>query len=100
MMPKKVRGLSLISPGDAIKTLMNKLVIQALLPRLRYRITQLQPSPHSPWGHSSLWLFSPQFSIKGGSKAWHHVTQSWKVMAKMVIYLPPIIPEYILQLNL
>ena len=80
-MPEKIGGLSLISPSDAIKTLMNKLVIQALLPSKsnlqiisRYCITQLQPSPHGPWGHFSLWLFSPQFSIKGGSKAWHHVT--------------------------
>lgn len=106
-MPKKVGGLNLISSEDAMKTLMSKRVTHALLPYklnlqiiLRYHITQLQPSPHVLWGWCSLWLFPPQFSTKGGSKSWHHITQLWKVMAKMVTYLPPPTPKVILQLNL
>jgi len=61
MMPKKVRGLSFLSPKDAMKALMSKWVIQALLPGklnlqtiLKYHIEQLQPSHHGPWGLSSL----------------------------------------------
>ena len=107
MISKKVRGLSLISLEDAMKTFMNKRIIQALLCSklnlqiiLRYRITLLHPSYHGPWGPSSLWVFSPNFSTKCGSKVWHHITQSWKVMASMVAYLPLSIANDILQLNL
>ena len=45
--------------------------------------------------------YSPQISsTKGGTKVWHHNTQSWKVMARMITYLPPPTPEDILQLSL
>ena len=37
---------------------------------------------------------------KGGSKVWHHITQSWKVMARTTTYLPPSTPENILQLSM
>ena len=106
-MPKKVGDLSLTSPEHAMKALMSKWVTQALLPEisnlqtvLRHCIKQLQPSTHGPWGPSTLWLFSPHFSTKGGTKVWHHITQSWKGMAKMVTHLIPTIPEDTLQLNL
>jgi hypothetical protein len=107
MISKKVGGFSLILPHGAMKTLMNKRIIHALLHGkmnlqiiLRYRITLLHPSYHSRWGPSSLWLFSPNFSTKGGSKVWNHITQSWKVMASTVAYLSPSIANDILQLNL
>jgi hypothetical protein len=86
IMPKKVGGLSLTLPEDAMKALMSKWINQALLPSksnlqiiLRYHIMHLQPSYHGPWGPSSLWPFSSSFSTKGGSKVWHLITQSWKV---------------------
>ena len=106
-MLKKVGGLSLTSPQDAMKAFMSKWVIHALLPGksnlqiiMSHRITHLQHSLHGPWGPSSLWLFFPQFCTKGGSKVWHHISQSCKVMAKTVTYLSPTTPKDILQLNL
>ena len=97
-MPKKVGGLTIISPEDAMKALMSKWVIQALLlgksnlqTILRHRIKQLQPPP----------MFSPHFLTKGGTKVWHHIIQSWKIDdGKNVRMPPPTIPEGILQLNL
>jgi hypothetical protein len=86
---------------------MSQWIIQALLPIkpklqiiLRYRMTKWQRTNHGPWGPSSLWLFSPNLSIKGGSKVWHHITESWKVMARTSRYLPPSTPENILQLSM
>lgn len=106
-MSKKVEYLSLILPEDVIYAFISKWVIQALffgnsnLPIiLRYRITQLQPSSHGPWGPSSSWLFSPQFSTKGGSKVWHRITQLWKVMARTVAYFSLSTPKDFLQINL
>lgn len=102
-----VSGLGLISPEDAMKLLMSKWIVQALLPGmsnlqiiLQYRITKLQPSNHGPWGPSSLWLFTPNFSTKGRSRVWHHITQSWKRMANTVAYLSSSTAEDILQTNL
>lgn len=75
MMPKEISGPSLISPKDAMKALMSEWIVQALLPNksnlqiiLRSCIMQLQPSYYGPWGPSPLWLFSPNFSTKGGLK--------------------------------
>ena len=45
------------------------------------------------------WLFSLNFSIKGGSKFWHHIAQSWKVMARMGNFFSPSSPKDNLQLN-
>ena len=61
MMPKENSGLSLLSPEDAIKALMSKWIVQALLPGksnlqiiLRCFIMQLQPFYYGPWGPSPL----------------------------------------------
>ena len=88
---KKIGGMSLTLPEDAMKTLTSKWIIQALPPSksnpqsiLMYGITQLQPSYHDTWGPSSLWLFSPNFSIKGGSKVWRHINQMWKMMVSTI----------------
>lgn len=98
------------SQEGAMRALVSKWTIQALLPNqvkfanlvLRYLIKQLQPSQHGSWGPSSLWLFSPNFSIKGGSKVWRHIAQSWKVMACTMTFLSPSLSclDDILQLNL
>jgi hypothetical protein len=54
VLPKKVGGLSLASVEDAMRALMSKWIIQALLRTqsnlqvlIRYRIMQLQPSYHA-----------------------------------------------------
>ena len=82
-MAKKVGGQSLIFPEDAMRALMSKWIIQALLlgqsnmqVLLRYHIMQLQHCYHGSWGPSSLWLFSPNFSIKSRSKVQSHIAQS------------------------
>lgn len=67
---------------------------------LRCHITQLQPSCHGSWGPSSLWLFSSNFSIKGGSNVWCYIVESWKVMACIDTFLSPSLLEDILQFNL
>ena len=107
MMFKKVGGLSLISPKDAMKALVSKWVIQALLLSKsnlqiisRYCIKQLQPSTHGPWGPPPYGYSSHNSLQRGGSKVWHHNTQLWKVMPKTIAYIPPTISEDILQLNL
>ena len=96
--PKKIGclRLNLTSHENAMKALMSKWAIlpgnSNLQTILRHHIKQLQPSTHGPWGPSTLWLFSPHSSTKGGTKVWHRITQSWKGMAEMVTYLPPTIP--------
>lgn len=96
MIPKKIGGLSLTSSEDAMKALMSKWIIQAIMPDhanmqilVRCRITRLQPSYHDKWGPMSLWLFSPNFSNQGGSQVWWHITQSWKVVVRKVVFLSP-----------
>jgi hypothetical protein len=56
MIPKKIGGLSLTSLEDAMKALMSKWIIQAIMPDhanmqilVRCRITRLQPSYHDKW---------------------------------------------------
>ena len=61
---------------------------------------QLQPSCSDFKGSYSIWLLSPKFSTKGGSKVWHHITQFWKVMASTVAYFSLWISEEILQHNI
>lgn len=47
-----------------------------------------------------LWMFFRNFSTKGESKVWHHLIQSWKVMAKTVAYLSRDLFVDIVQFNL
>ena len=87
--------------------LMRKWIIQTLLlgqSNLQtlqgYHVKQLQPSYHGSWGHFSLMLFSLKKFIKGGSKVWRHIAQSWEVMACMGDLLFLTCTEDIIQLNL
>lgn len=96
MIPKKIGGLSVTSSEDAIKALISKWIIQAVMPDhanmqilVRCRITWLQPCYHDKWGPTSLWLFSLNFSNRGGSQVWRHITHSWKVVARKVVFLSP-----------
>lgn len=105
-MPKEVVGWVLL-PIGSYKNAHEQVIIHAFflgqsnLQLLSiYHITQLQPSCHGLWDSSSHWWLSPDLSIKGGSKVWHHIAQSWKVMVQTVSFLPPSCSEDILQLNL
>jgi hypothetical protein len=103
----KPAPFSLTSPEDAMRALISKWILQALLPAqsnvqaiLRYPITQLQPPYHGSWGPSSLWLFSLNFYTKGGSKVWHHMAQFWKVMARKVAYAAYLSPSILEDIKL
>ena len=77
---------------DVMCALMSKWITQALLlgqsnfatfAKIQHHATSTFLSYHGSWSPSSLWLFSLNFSIKGGSKVWHHIAQLCKVMAMM-----------------
>ena len=104
MIPKRVGGLSLTTPEDAMRPLM-RMDHTSTPPRqsnlqllLRYCITQLQ---------SLVMTLGPIFSLvvlfwslyPRHIKSLHHIAQSWKVMAQIVVFLSPSCVEDILQLN-
>lgn len=102
---KKVGDLNLTSPQDAMGAFVSKWIIQALLSRPIKHASFLEVLYSHNWCHGSwdqpfFWLFSPNFSIKGNSKVWHHIASSWEMVAHIVAYLSLSILEDIFQFNL
>lgn len=60
----------------------------------------LMPLTHGRWRSSPLWIFTLNFTSRGGTEVWHHTVKSWRKINAHVQIFPPTREEEVLNLNL
>lgn len=92
---KKVGGLGIVNPENALIALMSKWVIKALTPGipplhilLRYWLASLWPSRLGPWSRSLQWTLLGKFAGPQGLSLWICLIK-WRCLSPLIEALSP-----------
>jgi hypothetical protein len=92
---RKVGGLNLIDPEEALHTLFGKWITKVLSPGssniqilLCYKIYQTQPAFSGSWPASPRWILGHKFEAHNGSKGWNRIIQAWRRLTPKLEIFP------------
>jgi hypothetical protein len=93
---RRVGGLDIVDPEDALATLAAKWILKALAPGnanvqhlLRHRILQVYPVGKGNWPCHVQWITSHRPTIGRGSQVWECIGQAWKRLVQNIDPIPP-----------